>query len=140
MTLVAYVVCVCSYAATDNAAYEAELNKAYNLQHPEQTMLSMMESSLAPLVENGMLTAEKCQAMSREMVEMLMPKVEEITKQAWRETFTYDELQQLVAWLSSATGQKLLSLSSRSSSEMQKLLQQPEFQQMMMQVVTKYMQ
>lgn len=140
IALICGIMSLTAVAQTGTEAYEAELDKVYQMENPNAVMTEILSSNFKTLVEQGMLTQAKCDAMTQELADAIMPMVERLTKQLWRENFTYEELQQVGAWLSSTTGQKMLKLTTQSSAIMQQAVSSPEFQQKIMTIVSKYMQ
>lgn len=126
-------------SAQKDAKYEAELEKAVVLSADKALLVEMFENSFnVSMVQQGLLTKENCHAMSEELADEMYPLLINMTKELWRQEFSYDDLKKIQAWLSSPTGHKLLFLGTKTSGITQELLQDPEFMQIITKVVTKY--
>lgn len=141
----AFMLAIVSIAASNaqsaqNDEYESLLNQALAEQNIEETMAKMLNDNLQSLVQNGTLTSAKCMEMSNEIAKEFTPDVENAVKKIWRENLSLEELRQVVKWMTSPVGKKLIGLQVSANGEMQKLMTSPAMQQKMMGIVMRYIQ
>lgn len=132
--------CAAGFAqAPDSAAYQNLLDKTVRLSLEGTDMTSMFETTFKQFVTSGQITEAQCHDMSVEMVELMQPRLVEMCKELWRSSFTYDELKQVEAWLSSPVGKKLMAMGSKGAELSQKLMTDPAFMQQLTGIVGKYL-
>lgn len=125
-------------AQNQSSAYEAELDKAVSLSCDRQVFIKTLQNAYQQFVNNGTLTQAQCDAISVDVVDAILPRIIEMNKELWRDEFTLDELKQIVAWLSSPVGKKMLNMVSRTSEIQQSVMQDPVIVAEISRVVAKY--
>lgn len=136
------ILCLAAFIAVNaqsgNDAYNAELDKAVALSCNKQILVETFEGSFRQFVNSGTISETQCKAMSSEITDLMYPKIFSIVKQMWDSEFTLDELRQIVAWLSSPVGKKMLYMSTKTGSAQQTLMQDPEIMNGINAIVRKY--
>ncbi|MDE7410286.1 MAG: DUF2059 domain-containing protein [Muribaculaceae bacterium] len=125
-------------AAQEDSKYEAALDEAVAMSCNKASFLKAIEGTYGDLFKNN-LTAEDCHAMSVELVDYMYPITVNMVKDLWRPIFSYDELKQITAWLSSPVGQKMLNAPTNSGELMKQLIMDPAYMQRIMEITRKYM-
>ena len=125
-------------AQTKDDEWKAEIDRNFTLSHTPETFVETMSSQLKPLVEQGSIKAEQLDPMVKEMSDVLLPALKEVTTSFYKEHFTLDELKQINAYLASPIGQKTSKLTPELTQKAQAVGQTPEAQQKLQSVLLKY--
>ncbi len=106
---------------TDQAVKRTLVRRYLDALQLEKLMNSMMESMMAPLMADSSIPADKLPIVREAFLEafgVVMPQMMEMNVDLYVETFTVEELEQLVAFYESAVGRsvmaKTLTLSRQS--------------------------
>ena len=126
-------------AAEKDAAYEAELTRFLELQNVRQTFEKSMRVPMENLVAQGLMTKEKLDAMSTEIVEVIYDPCVETIRESYRENFTLEELRQINAFYATPVGQKMIVLAPELMMKGMESVQTPEMQGKIQAIVIKYM-
>lgn len=126
-------------AAEKDAAYEAELTRFLELQNVRQTFEKAMRVPMENLVAQGLMTKEKLDAMSTEIVEVIYDPCVETIRESYRENFTLEELRQINAFYATPVGQKMIVLAPELMMKGMESVQTPEMQGKIQAIVIKYM-
>ena len=126
-------------AAEKDAAYEAELTRFLELQNVRQTFEKSMRVPWENLVTQGLITKEKLDAMSAEIVEVIYDPCVEAIRESYRGHFTLEELRQINAFYSTPVGQKMIVLAPELMMKGMESVQTPEMQGKIQAIVIKYL-
>ena len=137
VVLVTLASCFAVYAQEDSK-YEAALDEAVTTSCDKTKFLDAIELTYKDLFQTR-LTAEDCHAMSVEMVDFLYPITIKMVKDMWRPIFSYDELKQITAWLSSPVGRKMMNAPTNSGAILRQLIMDPEYMERIGEITRKYM-
>ena len=126
-------------AAEKDPAYEAELSRFIELQDLRVTFEKSMRAPMQQLVDGGMMTAAKLDAMCNEIVDLLYPTVLETMKEGYRKHFSLNELRQITAFYATPVGKKVISIAPELMQDAMAMVQTPEMQGKIQSIVIKHM-
>lgn len=126
-------------AQTKDDEWKAEIDRNFTLSRTPETFAETMSSHLKPLVEQGAIKAEQLDPMVKEMSDVLLPALKELSMSFYKEHFTLDELKQINTYLASPIGQKTSKLTSELTQKAQAVGQTPEAQEKIQKILLKYL-
>lgn len=129
-----------SQAQTANDELTKEINRTIELSNTTTTFTETLRLQFKPLVDQGLIPAEKISPLIKELEQLLVPVLKERMIQLYKENFTLDELKQMNEYLASPLGQKFVKLTPMLSAEGTKIAQSPEMQQKMQQIMMRLLQ
>lgn len=110
--------------ASDMAAREALVRRFFEISQMEKVMNAMMESMIAPLLNDSRIPADKIPIVREAFLEgfgNVMPQMMEAYVEQYAAAFTLEELEQLVAFYDSPVGRSVMAKTvvlSRQTGEM----------------------
>ena len=126
-------------AQTYEEAFRAEVEKTIELQHSMDVFIETLKMQFQKLTENGTLDTEKLQPLVEEIGQAMVPALTERMQEVYKENFTLDELKQINAYLATPVGQKGIKLSPMLSAEVVNVVQRPELQAKVTEIISKYL-
>lgn len=121
-----------------DAALVAEIKKSLELQHTREVMVESMKLQYETLSNSGQVAFDDVKAMSEELVDALMPKLEEKYTKFYADNYTLAEMKELNKFLSSPLGQKNIRLTPAISQLAVQATQDPDFMLDMNGIITKH--
>lgn len=137
MMLLMSVVAV--HAQTGNDELTKEINRAIELSNVTANFSKLMTDQMQPLVEQGLITAESVAPLVKEVEEWIIPQLKEKMFALYKKHFTLEEVKQINAFLSTPVGQKMQKLTPEFAAEGAKIVQAPEAQQKIQEIVLRYL-
>ena len=126
-------------AQTKDDEWKVELDRTFTLSRTSESFVETMSSQLKPLVEQGTIKAEQLDPLVKELSDVLIPSLKEVSTNFYKEHFTLDELKQINAYLASPVGQKASKLTPELTIKAQGIIQTPESQEKIQKVLLKYL-
>ena len=130
---------VAVHAQEENDEFTKEIYRNIELQNVTSNFNQILTQQMQPVVDKGLISAEKLSAMIKEVGEYASPLLKEKMASLYKEYFTLEELKQMNAYLSSPVGQKGLKLMPQFAAEGMKAMQTPEVQQKVQEIIMRYM-
>ncbi len=131
-------------AQTQDEAFANEVKKSIELQHMREMLTEMMDLQLKQVFgqnsELSSIPADKIEAISREVVDVMQPKLEQLMYKMYEENYTLEEMKQLNAYQATPLGQKSLKLAPKMSLAGAQVAQDPEVVSAIQAIVMKYLQ
>lgn len=140
MVLFLSMVAAHAQTQTENDEFTKAICRAIELQSLTSNYEQLVTQQLQTLVDNGYVSAEQIPALAKELTDFAIPLVEKKLVSLYRKHFTLEEVKQINAYLSSSVGQKTLKLLPLFTEEGMKIMQTPEAQQKVGELVLRYMQ
>ena len=131
-------------AQTQNDAFANEVKKSIELQHMREMLTEMMvlhlKQALGQKSEQSSIPADKVEAISKEVADVMLPKLEQILFEMYKENYTLEEMKQLNAYQATPLGQKGIKLAPKLSLAGSLVAQDPEVVSALQAIVAKYLQ
>ena len=127
-------------AQTANDEIMKEIERTFELQNTSKTFIETSVGQLKPLVDQGVIKAEKLEGVAKELEEVMVPVLKERLKGFYQENFTLDEMKQINDFLASPVGQKFVKLTPVMSQECAKAAQSPEVREKIQQLIMRVME
>lgn len=100
----------------------------------------MFQVQFQPLVEQGTIKQAQADSIIKDMKAFLVPAIKELTKQAYREELSYDDLLALSQWMKTSTYKKIAALTPRSQELLVEYMKTPEWSEEINKIVTRHIQ
>jgi hypothetical protein len=127
-------------AQTGNDELTKEINQAIEASVGTLNFSQMMTTQLQPLVERGVIKAEKLKPLVKDVEAWMVPLLKERMAALYRQHFTLEEMKQVNAYLTSPIGQKFMKLTPEFSAAGVKIASTPEAQKKMQEIVLRYLE
>lgn len=127
------------HAQTNADAFRAEVEKTIELQHSTDVFIEALKMQLQGLTGTGALETEKLQPLVEEIGQAVVPALIERMHEIYKENFTLDEMKQINAYLATPVGQKVVKLTPMLSAEGVNVVQRPEMQAKVTEIISKYL-
>lgn len=126
-------------AQTKDDEWKAEIDRNFTLSRTPEIFVETLASQLKPLVDQGAIKAEQLDPLVKELSDVQLPALKEVSTSFYKEHFTLDELKQINAYLASPVGQKASKLTPKLTQKAQAVGQTPEAQEKIQKVLLKYL-
>ena len=127
------------YAQTENDEMSKEINQAIEASIGTLNFAQMMTTQLQPLVEQGVIKAEKLQPLIKDVEAWMVPLLKEKMAALYRQHFTLEEMKQVNAYISSPIGQKFMKLTPKFSAAGMEIVTTPEAQKKIQEILMRYL-
>lgn len=127
-------------AQSHTAEYQQLLDKAIELEHTPDLLYKMLVPAFEKnMVSQGLISSEANRQMSEELAAELAPVINNLIKELWSKNFTLEEIRQIVEWLSTTTGQKMLMMTPEMTAYTEQMMQDPANQALIQRIAMKYL-
>lgn len=127
-----------AHAQVANDEFTKEINRTIELSNTAKNFRETMTQQMHTLVDQGHFQADNLDAMVKEIEAYALPLMEKKLIDIYREHFTLEEIKQINAYLSSPVGRKATSLVPKLAAEGMKVMQNPEAQQKIQEILLRY--
>lgn len=127
-----------AHAQQANDEFTKEVNRTIEISNVTETFINTMTTQMQQFVDEGILTQEKLATLVKEIEEFAMPLVKNKITELCKENFSLEEMKQINAYLATPLGQKSQRLFPKFTQEGSKLMQTPEAQEKIKEIVLKY--
>lgn len=132
------IVATTGITKAQDAALVAEVKKCIELQNTREAMAEAMALQFKPMVEHGQLAIDNMDAMSHEIADALMTKLNDKLIEFYCENYTIDEIKTLNAFYATPVGQKNIKLAPKASYLGTQITQDPAFAVTLQTIMAKY--
>lgn len=133
------IVATTGITKAQDAALVDEVKKFIELQNTRETLAEAMSLQYRPLVERGQIAIDDVDAMSHEIADALMVKLNDKLVEFYTQNYTLDEMKALNAFYSTPVGKKSIKLSAKASYLGTEITQDPAFAITLQTIMTKHM-
>ena len=126
-------------SASSGNAYQVEIDRLIQLQDLRGSFIKSFKTMMGQLVAQGKITSSQLNAIAEEVVDVIYPKMKEITAQCLKQSLTVDDLRQINAFYSTSAGKKMIALAPTLMDTGVKAVQVPEIQAQVQQIIQKHL-
>ena len=126
-------------AQTEDDELSKEINQAIEMSISTLNFSELMTTQMQPLVEQGVIKAEKLEPLVKDVEVWMIPLLKEKMADLYREHFTLEEMKQVNAYLASPIAQKFMKLTPKFSEAGMKIASTPEAREKLQEILMRHL-